>query len=200
MIPRFHRLSVAAALAVLAAADLLHAAAPASAATPAGSNRDIPVILSPFEVDGSGERGYYSANTMAGTRLNSRLEDLASSITVVTKQQIADLAILDLNDLFLYEAGTEGTGTFTDYSFDRNGAPVDNTQLDPSNANRIRGVGPANLSFGNFETSGRVPMDPLNIDSVEISRGPNANIFGLGNAAGTVNLQPANANLTRGRS
>ena len=188
------------ALAVLTTTNVLRAAAPASAATPAGSNRDIPVILSPFEVDGSGERGYYSANTMAGTRLNSRLEDLASSITVVTKQQIADLAILDLNDLFLYEAGTEGTGTFTDYSFDRNGAPVDNTQLDPSNANRIRGVGPANLSFGNFETSGRVPMDPLNIDSVEISRGPNANIFGLGNAAGTVNLQPANANLTRNRS
>lgn len=157
-------------------------------------------MLSPFEVDGSGERGYHATNTMAGTRLNSRLEDLASSITVVTRQQITDFAILDLNDLFLYEAGTEGTGTFTDYSFDRNGAPVDNTQLDPANANRIRGVGPANLSFGNFETSGRVPMDPLSVDSVEISRGPNANIFGLGNAAGTVNLQPANANVTRARS
>ena len=157
------------------------------------------LVLSPFEVR-SEDRGYYASNTMSGTRLNSKIEDLASSITVITKEQMSDFAMLDLNDVFLYEAGTEGTGTFTDYSFDRNGAPVDNTQLDPANANRIRGVGPANLSFGNYETSGRVPMDPLSIDSVEISRGPNANVFGLGGAAGTVNLQPATANLRRNRS
>ena len=46
-------------------------------------------------------------------RLNSKLEDLASSISVVTKQQMQDFAMLDLNDVFLYEAGTEGTGTYT---------------------------------------------------------------------------------------
>lgn len=178
-----------------ATASLALAAAPAPAPAPA----DEKIILSPFEVR-SEDRGYFASNTMSGTRLNSKLEDLASSITVVTKEQMSDFALLDLNDIFLYEAGTEGTGTFTDYSFDRNGAPVDNTQLDPANANRIRGVGPANLSFGNYETSGRVPMDPLSIDAVEISRGPNANVFGLGNAAGTVNLQPANANLRRNRS
>ena len=39
---------------------------------------------------------------------------------------------------------------------------------------------PFSLTIGNFETSGRVPMDPLNIESVEISRGPNAAIFGIG--------------------
>lgn len=170
-------------------------AAEARATAPAGET----VVLSPFEVISS-DRGYYGANTMSGTRLNSKIEDLASSLTVVTKEQMSDFAMLDMNDVFLYEAGTEGTGTFTDYAFDRNGAPLDNTQLNPNNANRIRGVGPANTAFGNFETSGRVPIDPLNMDSVEISRGPNANVFGLGNAAGTVNVQPATANLARHRS
>ena len=160
---------------------------------------DETLVLSPFEVR-SDDRGYRASNTMSGTRLNSKVEDLASSITVITKEQMSDFALLDMNDIFLYEAGTEGTGTFTDYSFDRNGAPLDNTQLNPGNANRIRGVGPANTAFGNFETSGRVPMDPINMDSVEISRGPNANVFGLGNASGTVNVQPASANLTRNRS
>jgi len=162
-------------------------------------NGEIPVVISPFEVRGD-RQGYYSANTMAGTRLNSKVEDLAASLTVVTKAQMADFAALDINDIFLYEAGTEGTGTFTDFAVDRNGAPIDNTQLDPNNANRVRGLGPANISFGNYETSGRVPIDPSNIDAVEISRGPNANIFGLGGAAGTVNLQPSSANLTRNRS
>lgn len=137
---------------------------------------------------------------MSGTRLNSRIEDLASSMTVVTKEQMADFAMLDINDIFNYEAGTEGSGTYTDLTFNNNGDPVDNTQLDPNNANRVRGLGSANISFGNFATSGRVPLDPINIDGVEISRGPNSNIFGLGNASGTVNSVPAAANLTRDRS
>jgi outer membrane receptor protein involved in Fe transport len=33
-----------------------------------------------------------------------------------------------------------------------------------------------------------VPIDPINIDAVEISRGPNSNIFGLGQGSGTVNI------------
>ncbi len=157
------------------------------------------VVLSPFEVV-SDDRGYYAPNTMSGTRLNTKLEDLAASISVVTKEQMADFALLDANDIFLYETGTEGIGQYTAFEFDRNGAPLDNTTLEPNSANSVRGVGSANTSRGNFETSGRVPIDPINIDAVEISRGPNANIFGLGNAGGTVNVVPASANLSRDRS
>lgn len=178
------------------------AAIPASARPLLGPatapSADEPVVLSPFEVISEG-RGYYAANTMSGTRLNSRVEDLASAITVVTKEQMTDFALLDINDVFLYEAGTEGTGTYTEFSVDRNGSPVDNS-LNPNSANRVRGVGPANLSFGNFETGGRVPIDPSNIDAIEISRGPNSAVFGLGSAAGTINLQPASANVSRDRS
>lgn len=169
---------------------------PAETATAANEG---PIVISPFEVRSEG-RGYYASSTMSGTRLNSKVEDLASSITVVTKEQMSDFAMLDINDVFLYEASTEGTGTYTEFSIDRNGSPVDGTSLNPNGANRVRGVGPANISFGNFETSGRVPIDPINIDAVEISRGPNSTVFGLGNAAGTVNMQPASANLTRERS
>ena len=64
----------------------------------------------------------------------------------------------------------------------------------------MRGVGSANLSFANFETSGRMPIDPSILDAVEISRGPNSTVFGLGNAAGTVNMAPASANLSRDRT
>ncbi len=156
-------------------------------------------VMSPFEVIAD-TRGYYSANTMAGTRLNAKIADLASSISVVTREQMQDFALLDLNDVFAYEAGTEGSGTYTDFTIDQSGRPSDNTMADPINANRVRGIGNANISFGNYETAGRVPVDPINIDAIEISRGPNSNIFGLGNAAGTVNLVPASAHLTRARS
>lgn len=174
----------------------------AAASTVGGSAADESSIvrLSPFEVDAANQRGYYAANTMSGTRLNSRIEDLASSITVVTKEQMADFAMLDLNDIFKYEASTEGTGNYTDVTVNASGVPVDSTMVDPNNANRIRGIGSANISEGNFETSGRVPLDPIAIDGVEISRGPNSSIFGLGNPSGTVNTVPASANLLRNRT
>lgn len=63
--------------------------------------------------------------------------------------------------------------------------------------NRIRGIAPANMAFGNFETSGRVPVDPIDIDAVEISRGPNTSVFGMGKGSGTVNSVPASARLAQ---
>lgn len=65
------------------------------------------VALSPFEVSSSKDRGYYASNTMSGTRLNSKLSDLASSITVTTKQELADTSTLNVNDVFLYEANAQ---------------------------------------------------------------------------------------------
>jgi hypothetical protein len=190
-------------------------AASAAAAPPEKNARPVPVVentappasddnkdvltLSPFEVKAD-TKGYYSANTMSGTRFNTKLDDLASSITVMTKEQMSDFAMLDMNDVFLYVAGTEGTGTYTDYTLDRNGSLSDNVQLNPTQANRVRGIAPANISLGNVETMGRVPVDPITIDAIEVSRGPNANVFGLGNPSGTVNQVPASANLTRDRS
>jgi hypothetical protein len=162
----------------------------------ADADKDDILQLSPFEVTGQ-VRGYYATNVMSGTRLNSKLEDLGASISVVTKEQMQDFALLDLNDIFALESNTEGTAQFTDVAFTAGGNPIDNTQLDPTSANRIRGVGPANMTMGNFETSGRVPVDPIVIDAVEISRGPNASLFGIGSAAGTVNSVPASANLGR---
>lgn len=170
-----------------------------AAAPPAGDAFDTIVVLSPFEVV-SQHRGYHAANTMSGTRLNAKLEDLGASISVVTLDQMEDFALLDLNDIFNYEAGTEGLGNFTDFQYNRNFEPVSNAEVSPHAANRIRGLGAVNTTWGNFETSGRVPIDPLTIAAVEISRGPNASIFGIGSPAGTVNVVPTTAHLSRDSS
>ncbi len=194
------------------------APAPASTAGAAPAPRSpVPVVtttgtgdevlqLSPFQVAADTDRGYQALNTLSGTRLNSKLEDLGASITVITKQQMQDTAVLDLNDVFLYEANTEGTGNYTQFTPNRNGGVIDGVAGDPATANRIRGVGSpisgsgVNLAIGNFSSNPRIPMDTYNIDSVEISRGPNSNLFGLGAAAGTVNLVQSKANLTRSTS
>lgn len=174
-------------------ADSARAVSTTPTASPAAGEGSV-VQLSPFEVTAAGDRGYLAANSMSGTRLNSKLEDLASSITVVTKQQLLDTAAVDLNDVFLYEANTEGTLQFTSFEIDR-GFFVDNTGTNPQSANRVRGLGAANIARGNFASTGTVPLDTYNVESVEISRGPNSNIFGLGEAAGTVNINTSRARL-----
>jgi outer membrane receptor protein involved in Fe transport len=169
---------------------------PVATGTAAAGTQEV-VQMSPFTVETGDETGYYASNTLSGTRLNTRIEDLASSITVVTKQQMMDTAALDINDIFLYEANTEGTGTYTEFSVGRNGDVNDSVQANPQTANRVRGIASANTAIGNYASNSRIPIDPYNIDAVEISRGPNSNIFGLGNASGTVNVIPSRANLRR---
>ena len=169
---------------------------------------DEAIVLSPFQVI-SDDRGYQAANTMSGTRLNTKLEDVFASITVVTKQQMIDTAVLDMNDVFKYEASTEGTATFTLISKDQNGRVSDKTASDPQRANRIRGLsgglgssvgansGGVNTAFGNFQSNGSIPFDLYNVQAVEISRGPNSSLFGIGQPNGTVNVVPTQANLQR---
>ena len=157
------------------------------------------VVLSPFEVV-EDTRGYYAANSMSGTRFNTKLEDLGASISVVTKEMMADFAMLDVNDVFMYAASTEGTATYTDYVMDRNGQLTDNVQLNPGGANRVRGMSAANKSLDNFEVSERVSLDASMVDAVEVSRGPNSTISGLGNPGGTVNQIAASANLQNNRT
>ena len=152
------------------------------------------IELSPFVVRSDQDRGYQASNTMSGTRLNSNIDDLAASITVVDKQQLQDTASVDINDIFINEVSTEGTHQFNASSIDRNGNAVD-AGTDPNTANRVRGLSAANLAVEGFAST--IPIDTYNLDAVEISRGPNSNIFSLSAASGTVNMIPAAANLSR---
>ncbi len=166
-----------------------------SAAAPSPAKDEV-VELSPFQVSSGDDKGYSASSSLSGTRLNSRLEDIASSISVVTKQQLLDTAALDINDIFQYEVGTEGTAQFTDPTNDGRGN-YDNVSGNPTGANRVRGLAQANILVGGFAASSSIPIDPYNIDSVEISRGPNSTTAGLSDAGGSVNLNVARGNLSR---
>ena len=192
-----------AVLTLLAGAPAKTAPADAAASSPKPNvEQSAPIELSPFVISEEKNTGYQAHNTLAGTRLNSKLDDLAASITVVTKEQLLDTAAVDINDVFLYEASTEGTGQFTDFLVDSadRGNVLDNVQTSPQMANRVRGLSAANIARGNFGATGSIPIDTYNVDAIEISRGPNSNIFGLGDAAGTVNIVTSKAGLGAGRS
>ncbi|HVS53915.1 MAG TPA: TonB-dependent receptor [Opitutaceae bacterium] len=180
-------------LAAMQADKAKAAATPVVAATGNDEAGENVVQLSPFEVTES-DHGYLATSAMSGTRLNSKIEDLAASLSVVTKQQLQDTAAVDINDVFLYEANTEGTQQWTSFSIDR-GTVSDDIQANPYGATRMRGLTAANTAIDGFASS--LPFDTYNVDSLEISRGPNSSVFGLGQTGGGVNVNPSRANLTR---
>lgn len=168
---------------------------PQEVASKKPAEEDDAIVMSPFEVMAD-NKGYQGSNTASGTRLNSRLEDLASPISVVTKQQLLDTAAVDLNDIFRTETNVEGLSQYTEISLDR-GAIIDTASNNPEAANRIRGMGQANITSSGMSVSSAIPIDIYNVDSVEINRGANSNIFGIGSTSGTVNLNMATGNMSR---
>lgn len=173
-------------------------ATPAVPVAPAVKPLDEEVLqLSPFQVNSSKDQGYQAFSTMSGTRLNTRLEDIASSISVITKQQLEDTASLDINDMFRYELGTEGIHQWTSFTVDR-GNVTDDVASNPNGATRMRGLTAANVAMNGFTSS--LPVDAYNIESLEISRGPNSTLFGLGATGGGINANTARANTTRDRT
>ena len=75
----------AACIACAASLCTAQTVAPAASAPLTEEGRP-PVQLNPFEVV-EDTKGYFGANTMSGTRFNSRLEDLGAAITVITAIQ-----------------------------------------------------------------------------------------------------------------
>jgi hypothetical protein len=176
--------------------------APPPPAAPA--SEDI-IVLSPFQVTAAQETGYFAENTLAGSRLNTNVGDLAASISVVTRQQLDDTGALDINDIFLYEANTEGANNYTPLIYNRGwvkdqiaGHSQDSGEARTvATANRVRGLSPADTSYNYYPTIARLPFDAYNTQSVEISRGPNSLLFGLGSPSGIVNQTGAQAILNR---
>ena len=209
--------SLAHALVLLATPVLIHgqststpAAGGAAASNTSQRNEEV-IVLSPFTVDVSQDKGYFAQNTLAGSRMKTNIADLGSSISVVTRQQLEDTASVDINDIFRYEINTEGSGTYTPtgsgYLTLRSDGVVDSgsgatvgsslTPFTNATANRVRGIGVPSTAINYYPSIGAVPMDAYNIQSVEISRGPNSMLFGMGSPAGIVNQSTAQAALNK---
>jgi hypothetical protein len=170
---------------------------------------DKAIELSPFTVSTTKDVGYFAENTLAGSRINTNLADLAASVTVVTKQQMEDTASIDINDIFKYEANTEGSSSYSPSIVDRNTVKDsisgysfgnDGTTTTNAQSNRIRGMSAPDAAINNFSTNNRIPLDGYNTQSIEISRGPNSLLFGLGTPAGVVNQSLSQAALNKNTS
>jgi outer membrane receptor protein involved in Fe transport len=150
---------------------------------------EAPVVLNPFEVRSTEMNGYQATTTLDGTRLNTPLADLAASISVETKDFLNDINATDLKSLLTYTMGTEIATVGGNFSGNGgiNGlnALTDGSFQNINGATRLRGLAAADLTTDFFATS--VGMDSYNTQSVEINRGANSILYGLGSPAGIIN-------------
>jgi hypothetical protein len=163
-----------------------------AAASDVPSDEEV-ITLSPFEVTSTTDRGYQATETLAGTRIRTNLADVGSAISVITKQFMADVGATDNATLLQYTTNAEVAGVRGTYAGLGNGTTVDESGSlrAPGGAQRVRGLAAADNTRDFFVTD--IPWDSYNVDRIDIQRGPNSILFGLGSPAGIINATTRNA-------
>lgn len=187
--------SLSCLLAVISATTaprVLAQTAPA-ASTPANSTDEQPIQLSPFMVEGQSDEGYQATQTLAGTRVRTDLRDIGSAITVVTKKFMQDIGATDNETLLQYTTNTEVGGVYGNFAGVGNGSQLSESDrlLHPDQDTRIRGLTSADNTRNFFVTD--IPWDGYNVDRVDMQRGANSILFGVGSPAGIINTNLTDA-------
>ncbi|MDO8539526.1 MAG: TonB-dependent receptor plug domain-containing protein, partial [Opitutaceae bacterium] len=153
------------------------------------------VELSPFLVQENTEQGYYSSQTLAGGRLRQDIKDLGTSIQVITKEFMDDLGVTGVEELFQYTTSTEVggiLGNFTGASDNFDGeTSTGGARRNPDGTTRVRGLAAPDRARNFFKTD--IPFDAYNTDRIDINRGANSFLFGLGSPSGLTNTGLAKA-------
>lgn len=155
------------------------------------------VELTPFEVVSQKDKGYAAGSSLAGSRLNTALRDVASAISVVTPEFFKDTGATDLQHILVYQTNTEASGIGGNFY----GGDASNDSLrvarsvNPDSGTRVRGLDTADRTRDFFPTS--IPVDAYNMSRMDIQRGPNSILFGLGSPAGIINQSLKDPNMRK---
>ncbi|MBC2605025.1 TonB-dependent receptor plug domain-containing protein [Pelagicoccus albus] len=151
--------------------------------------------LSPFEVTAEEDEGYRATSSLAGTRIRTELKDVGSAISVYTEQFLDDVGATDSGTLLQYATNAEVGGTKGTFAGLGNGATLDesSTLINPNSNNRVRGLSAAENTRNFFVSD--IPWDGYNVDRIDVQRGPNSILFGLGKPAGIINATLADASM-----
>ncbi len=158
------------------------------------------VLLSPFAVQTNKDVGYEASESLAGTGLKTKLTDLGASVSVITSKFLKDTGSKNLGDLLVYQANMEvrGFGGNLSGASPAGGGVASEPGLgNGPTGTRVRGLAEATQARNFYRSI--LPMDGYNTDRVEINRGANALLFGVGSPAGIINTSTVAAELGRSR-
>jgi len=144
--------------------------------------------LSPFTVEADKIEGYRATSTLAGTRIKTNLRDVASTISVYTKEFLEDTGATSVEELLVYTTGTEVAGmggtlsnTSGSGTFELN---LSAERFTDNSTTRVRGLAAADNTRNYFASI--IPLDSYNTSQVTVNRGANNILFGLGSPAGII--------------
>ena len=147
------------------------------------------VNLSPFVVDTAQDEGYVATQTLAGGRLNQSLKDTGAAIQVITKDFMDDIGATSIEELLQYTTSSEVAGILGNFTGAVDGGAGEvstgGARRNPDGATRIRGLAAPDRTRNFFKTD--IPFDSYNTERVDINRGANSFLFGLGSPAGLIN-------------
>jgi hypothetical protein len=151
--------------------------------------------LSPFTIDASQDSGYYASQTMAGGRLSGSLKDTGAAVQVITKEFMEDLGATGIEELLQYTTSSEVAGILGNFTGADEGGLGEtnggNARRDPDATSRIRGLARPDRTRNFFVTD--IPFDSYNTERIDINRGSNSFLFGLGSPAGLINNEMSRA-------
>ncbi|MBC7366348.1 MAG: TonB-dependent receptor [Undibacterium sp.] len=136
---------------------------------------EVAVTLSPFEVSTSKDVGFVATSSLAGGRLAGELRDTPAAYSVLTREFIDALGLLNLTE------ASEWTVNSTNATTNGSEEIFGNTQQINS-----RGVSASAPQRNFFELA--VNYDSYNIERFDYSRGPNSILFGSGTFGGAANV------------
>lgn len=173
--------------------------APSTASPPEDEDDDL-IELSPFTVEASYDSGYMASTTLAGTRLRTELRDIGSSVSVLTEEFLEDIGATDNQSALAYATNMEVGGLTGNYQNAPNTGswqqPAETeSHFSPNTNTRVRGLVSADNTRNYFRTN--VAWDSYNVGRIDLLRGPNSILFGLGSPGGVINATTDNANLSR---
>lgn len=123
------------------------------------------VLLSPFVVT-TDPNSYTASESVTGSRVATSIKDLPYTVNVITSEFMNDFDFFDVASDMAYTSSLTGLDTQGNYS--------------------LRGYGATFQLRNGFYRLGLI--DRVNVDRVEVIKGPNAAIYGQTSPAGMVNI------------
>jgi outer membrane receptor protein involved in Fe transport len=156
---------------LILAAQAVYAQTQPAPAAPAGSEQEEIIAVDKFEVSAAPAHGYTASETMAGSRINTKIIDLPYSTVNLTDQFFKDFGTNVLDENMTQIGGL--------------------TALSIGGSFILRGFNSTSQLRDGFYRLGRYGAS--NVERIEVIRGPNAAIYGRTSPGGMVNfisLQP----------
>jgi len=138
---------------------------PLAAQTAPASSSDQPVRLQDFTVSAGSQTGYVASESTTGTRVVTKVADLPFVVNVITSEFLNDFDFFSLSGNVGYVSSL--------------------SQLDTEGNANLRGFPSTFQLWNGFYRLGLV--DRVDLDRIEVIKGPNAGIYGQTSPSGIIN-------------